>query len=147
VWDYTEFEAVKEDWNILELEDGSLIKTKFVLIGLRIIEDEKGIEFDINSSNIVGVFTPPEKRGPPSDRDYSPKELRDSIINYDVSFKIQKEGSSEYKLQNGSKLIVKLVTSQISKTDKYDKRGNPIYLLQNTVVPKFIPKQNDVRIR
>lgn len=139
MWNYTEFEVEKEDWNILELKDGSLIKTKFVLIALMKIEEEKRMGFDINALNAVGVLSPPEKRGPPSDRDYSPEELKGFIVDHDLSFKVQKEGLSEYRLQDGSKFSVKLIATQVLKTEKFDMRGNPIYLLQTTIAPKFVP--------
>lgn len=138
-----EFEVEKEDWNVLELEDGAIIKTKFVMIVLKKFEDEKGRGFETNASNILGVMAPPERRGPPSDRDYPRKELERSIINRDVPFKILKEGWSEYKLQDDSKLSVKLVTSQISKTDKFDRRGEPIYIVLNTAAPKFISAKTE----
>jgi hypothetical protein len=143
MWDYLEFEVEKEDWNILDLEDGPIIKTKFLMISLKKSEDEKGRGFETNALNIVGVMTPPERRGPHSDRDYTPEEIERSIINRDVPFKTREEGWSVYKLQDGSKLSVKLVTSQISKTDKFDRRGQSIYIVLNTAVPKFIPAKTE----
>jgi len=60
--DYIEFDVEKEDWGLLKLEDGAILKVKLVLINLRKIADGY---YDANSQVLVGVLVPKLLRGPP----------------------------------------------------------------------------------
>lgn len=67
-----DFEAIKEEWNEYKLSDGSKLKVKLVLIGVKRLKkyqpDGKPI-YIINSTNVVRVVDVPEKlKGKPSQR-------------------------------------------------------------------------------
>ena len=134
--DYVEFDVEKEEWGALKLKDGAIIKVKFVLISLRKASKEG---YDANAQTLIGALVPKPLRGSPSARKYSEEELRKSIIDYDVGFEVIKEPRSIYKLSDGNRLIVRVIVSQVMKTDKFNPRGEPIYIVQWTTAVKILP--------
>jgi len=136
--DYIEFDVEKEDWGFLKLEDGAILKIKFVLISLKKINDN----YDANGQVLVGSLLPKSLRGPPSQTMYSEEELRRSIVNYDVKFEVLKQAQSIYNLSDGNKVYINLVVTQVMKTDKYNSRGEQIYIVNSVQAVKIIPLRN-----
>lgn len=53
----------------------------------------------------------------------------------DIDFKTIKEEWNEYQVNDGTIIRMKVVVTNIVKlTDKYDKEGNPIYLVKSSNV-------------
>ncbi len=123
---YADFKTMKEDWNEYKLEDGTTIKIKTILI--KLINQPNG--FGINSTNAIGVFVPSDIVGTPSKTIYSPQELEQSIVKKDLKFDIVKEDWNVYQLKDGSKLSIKPVLVAVSRTNKYDPNGEPLYQIQ-----------------
>lgn len=72
-----DFREVEEHWNIYQLEDGSLLKVKLVLIGVKRLKkynpDGTPI-YLINSQNIVRVVRiPPELKAKPREPSLKPQ--------------------------------------------------------------------------
>jgi len=133
-----DFDVENEYWNLYQLEDGTILKHKMVLV--RVVKeevDETGRPvYGLAIQGIVGTIPPKELRGEPSTRRYSPKELSDSIIKEDMKFKPKEEHWNRYKLRNGTTIEIKPILTMVSKTDKFDERGEPIYLIQSQAVAK-----------
>ncbi|MBW1936877.1 MAG: hypothetical protein ACTSP1_19470, partial [Candidatus Freyarchaeota archaeon] len=75
----------------------------------------------------------------PSPRIYSPEELQASIIDDDVRYSTIVEEWNEYIAEDGASIRVKLVVVKVSRTDKTDRDGEPIYLVQTSVLPQILP--------
>lgn len=131
---YLNFEPVNEEWSEYKLEDGSIIKLKFVLI--KILKENDS--FALNSSNIIGVYPSQDLIATPSHEVYSPQELEQSIDIKDVNFEVIKEIGSVYKLEDGSELSVKPVLVLVSRSSKHDQHGEPIYLVQSQQIIKKV---------
>ena len=130
------FDIMKEDWNVYELSDGTILRTKFVLIKVaRGVDASGNIGYNFNSTNHVAAFTPNDKKGTPSTIRYSPNELQSSIVE-DVDFDAKKENWNVYDLEDKSRISVKLILTRVAKTDKCDPAGSPIYLTQTQTVIK-----------
>lgn len=142
---YIGFKAKHEDWSEYKLEDGTILKARFVLIKVLDTEeyDEQGNPvYDVNSINAVGVLVPEKLREKPSKERYSRKELEESIVKEDMEFERIKEGWNTYELENGAKISVKLVLAAVSRTNKFDSRGEPIYIFNiQPLVKGKIPKE------
>ncbi len=140
--EYLEFKVKKEVWNIYEVIDGSKIKAKFVLI--KIVKDEltEKLGLSVNAQKIITVIPPPKLRGPPSSKQLNFQELTDSIVDDDMEFKAIKDDWNVYELEDGTKIKAKLFITSISKTDKFDTLGDPIYSVQSQPVTKTLfPKK------
>lgn len=135
---FVNYKPLREDWNVYELRDGTIILLKFVLIKLKLAEeDEEPVNIDLNSQNIVGILTRQDLCGEPGTRKYGRKELEKSVVEEDIDFKPIEESWNEYKLEDGRKLFFKLVLTMASRTDKFDNRGEPIYLTQSQLLTKI----------
>lgn len=151
---YVDFEVGQEKWSKYKLEDDTILKCKFVLINVtteksldKMIEEakrkrEKGVKipFGIQGRNVIGVETPERLRGEPSGK-YTPEELRSSIVKEDMNFEILEEHWNDYKLKNDMQLRIRNSTISVSRTSKFNSRGDPVYLVDSTADVKIkVPK-------
>lgn len=128
---YIDFKATHEDWSEYKLKDGGILRARFILI--KVFDegeyDEHGNPvYGINSINAVGVLVPEKLRGNPSKEKYDRSELEKSIVEEDMEFEKIKEGWNTYELENGAKISIKLVLVSVSRTNKFDSKGEPIYI-------------------
>lgn len=140
--DDIQFDVIKEDWNVYKLPDGTILKTKIVLIKtVREINPAKNIGYNFNTQNHVAVFAPNDKKGAPTTKPLSPQELQLSATD-DMDFETMKEDWNVYQLEDGARIEIKLIVTRIGKTDKFDPMGSPIFLTQTqTVIKPKIPKE------
>jgi len=119
------FKIKNEDWSIFQLIDNVLEK-----------RSGKGFEGIMQLQNVLGVFSPEELRGKPSEP-YTHEELAKSIVNDDIDIeKVITQPWNEYELDNGMVFKVKNILVNVAKTDKYDKEGMPIYLVNCSAFAK-----------
>jgi hypothetical protein len=152
-FEYVNFEVEKESWNKYKLKDGSILKTKFVLINVlaekgfkdKVIkaktEKGVGVEFTFQSSNVIGVEIPPNLMGEPTDVHYSPQELEASVVEDEIDFETVAESWNAYKLNGGIHMKVRNSPIRVRRTSKLDIRGVPIYLVDFTADLKVFPKE------
>lgn len=148
-----EFEVEKEVWNRYRLEDNTILKAKFVLINIfaekdfedkiRKAKTEKGakVGFEFQSTNVVGVIVPPNLLGEPSNQHYSPQELEASVVKDEMDFETITESWNVYRLNGGIILKVRNSPIRIRRTNKFDSRGMPIYLIDFVADVKFVPQK------
>jgi len=125
--EYVNFSTLKEDWTIFELDDGSVLKAKFVL---KLVLRPKGTigDYSINSDTVVAVAVDKKWWGPPSNREYSLQEIMANIEKEEMSFKTKTPDSwNVYQLEDGSIISVKLELVTISRTSLYTTKGERTY--------------------
>lgn len=59
----------------------------------------------------------------------------------DMEFRAAKEDWSEYQVEDGFAVRIKLVVSSILKTQERDPQGNPVYIVQSTNIVKVLPPE------
>jgi len=137
-YEYLEFETVREDWNEYMIEDGTLLRIKFVMIKILRRKIPGGYDFRFNSNTVIGIHSP-EIREPANGR-YTPEELSKSIVKTDMNYKSLKEIWNRYIIKkDNSEIMVKIVITNIIKTNKYDEYGDPIYQIQTQPIFKMNP--------
>ncbi len=138
-----DFEVLREPWNVYQLEEGPILKIKYVLT--RVIkrrEDGGRFGYAFKGQNVVAFsHIPPELRGEPTRAIYSPMELQASIVNEDVRYTTIAEEWNEYLAEDGTKIRVKLTVVKVSRTNKRDVDGEPIYLVQTSLLPQIQPRK------
>lgn len=150
---FVDFKVKREEWNRYELQDenGSILKMKFVLINVFMEKDfRKKIEiagtekekaklgFRMQSQNIIGVEVPFELRGEPSTQNYTLGELRASVVKEDIDFEVITERWNIYELADGIlEMKVRNSPINVSRTNKFDVQGLPIYMVDSTVNVKL----------
>lgn len=156
-FEYINFTIEKESWNRYKLEDGTILKSKFVLIN---IIAKKGIEeklkkaktekvnipldLSLQPSNVVGVEVSPVLIGEPSTEICPISSLKDYIVAADLDFETISETWNQYllsfpKSNQTINLRVKSSPTKISRTSKFDRFGFPIYLADFTAEMKISP--------
>ncbi len=63
----------------------------------------------------------------------------------DMEFQTGREDWSEYQVEDGFTVRIKLVVSSILKTHERDPQGNPVYIVQSTNIVKVLPPETYTR--
>jgi hypothetical protein len=106
-----------------KLKDGTIISAW--IVPNYMIKDPNGVGG--NTGNVILAFIPPELRKPESYMPFTPADIQKNIIEEDVEFETLLEEFSVYKLSDGTKLSIKSIVSQISKTSLFTQAGEPVY--------------------
>lgn len=136
-----DFDVLREPWNVYQLEEGPILRIKYVLTRVvRRWEAGGRVGYAFKGQNVV-VFShiPPELKGEPTHAIYSPMELQASIVNDDIRYSTIAEEWNEYITEDGASIRVKLTVVKVSRTNKTDKDGDPVYLVQTSLLPQIQP--------
>jgi len=131
--EFLHFEIENEKWFTYEIEDGTILKSKFVLLVVVASgePDEQGArltKFGTQTLNVV--FSPLELRGPPGKK-WAVSELEEYITEANLKFRQLKNGGlNEYKLEKAI-IQVDYRIEQIDKTSKYNTNGMPAYIVRS----------------
>jgi len=133
-----DFDIIQEPWNSYELEEGILLKIRFIL--KKVIKEGTNYDYTLGSQNLTTVTHVPGKlKGPKTNQQFSPEELESNIINENVSFNVLREGWNKYIIEDGTRIRIKISLTKVSKTAKFDKDGNPIYIVNTSTKVTIIP--------
>lgn len=145
-----EYKIINEPWNFYKIEDGTILKTRFILemahfektleqMAREALESGKkigsdmGIGTGVNLSHrlLIQVSSPDDLMGEPSD--VKDVNLKDHVILEDMKFTTKKENLFEYHFENGFILKGKVVLINVDKTSFFNNNGCPIYLIDNNI--------------
>lgn len=139
-----DFEVLREPWNKYSIRDGSNVKSRYILTKVKKKESTKEgekVAYGIEGQNITVIYNVPrELKGPPSKRSYSPQELSSSIVADDMGYSTLSEEWNEYIVEDGTKIRVKDTVVKIARTDKSDRNGDPVYMVEHSTLM-------DIRVR
>jgi hypothetical protein len=141
--EYVPFQALKEDWTVFELPDGTILKAKFVL---QTVLKRKGSigQFSFKSQNIVSLVVPDKYWGEPVAKTYIEDEIAASVEEDWIEGIKSKTPDhwNVYQLENGVTISVKLELLGAGRTSLYDSKGERIYTfnLQPIVKAKIPPE-------
>lgn len=139
---FVDFETIKEGWSEYVLEDGTIIRTKAILLKVVRISNT---EFTFIERSFAVSFSPKEAKGPAGTLITSDEveKVVKSVKKEDLKTLISKPRWAEYELSSGEKFSTRAELVSSSLTDRYDENGDPIYGVQLTVIHKLIPKKDD----
>ena len=132
-----DFDVIRENWNMYDLADDTVIRTKNVLMAIIDAGPAKESEasapgmrkygFGLKLLNVI--HSPKHLRG--SKGKASPvSELEKFIVERNLKFRqIKDGGNSEYETKK-SKIIVSTRIRQVDKTSKFDENGMPAYIVR-----------------
>lgn len=141
-----DFEILREPWNKYSLKDGAYLKSRFILLKIkkRLVPatvTEKKTEYGFEGQNLTVAYSiPAELKGPPSDVQYSPQQLSESKKD-DIAYDTLGEEWNEYVLEDGTALKIKNTVVAISRTDKVDKNGDPVYFVTSSQILGIKPRK------
>jgi hypothetical protein len=125
-----DFDVMKENWSIYELEDDAAIRIKIVLTDLEETNQAGGKpnKLGFGARLLSTVFSPTAIKGEKGGV-WNLKELEAAIIQSNLKFRLIKDGGpSEYETSK-AKITIRHILRSVDKTSKFDQRGNPAYII------------------
>lgn len=152
---FQDFEIENEGWSIYRVEDETIIKLRIFLSAVSKARpdpnnpDNIGYELSLSPVNTVAI-PDPKNRGNPTPGSFTPRQLQESIVKEDMTFTAIQEPWNVYRFKDGTRLSIRIQAVKISKTDKYDAKGIPVYFINHqpqikTTLPPEL-KKKQVRI-
>lgn len=128
--EFTDFEIIREEWNILELEDDAILRIRPVMLFLIKSEDKpQREELQVRWNTQTSVLGP--EKGDPNDAPLPTELIRENIVEENLRFRFLKEGQSEYVLEDGHRLFLQVTPVRFDKSSLFDKDGERAYLVSN----------------
>lgn len=138
-----DFEVLREPWNKYSVEDGSYLKARFVVTKFKKREPttaEEMLQYGVEGKNLMVAYNvPDELKGTPSTRTYSPEEIRENLK--DMRYSIVFEEWNEYVLEDGTVMRIKSSATEIARTDKFDRNGDPVYFVNTSQILALKPRK------
>jgi len=136
-----DFDVVREPWHKYELNDNTTIKIKYVLTRLFKTQTGEKRNYGIDGQTITVILPTKESKGQPDPTKYTSEDYNKAIIQEDVRYNTISDEWYEYIVDDGSKIRLKMTVSGISKTDKFDANGDPVYIVNNNfMIQVKLPK-------
>jgi hypothetical protein len=137
-----DFKVVKEFWDAYNLSDGTILKNRVILTGVKKLDndhiDNKGNEYEFDFQSIQSFIFSKKSKGNPHTKFYTKQELDDSYKK-EILCSTVSEKWNEYMINdNGTKLKLKSTVTGISKSDIFLQNGDPIYNVKIKILSKVI---------
>ncbi len=125
-----DFELIGESWTIVQLEDGTIIRMRPVLLFLRRdrVKGQKPVRGGMKITLQFGVWS--NRKGKPSGVPLTMDLIQKSISRRNLSFKFLQRGESTYRT-DGRTLQLRATPTQFDKTSLFDIDGEPVYNVQH----------------
>ncbi|MGA3290433.1 MAG: hypothetical protein ABSD42_09370 [Candidatus Bathyarchaeia archaeon] len=121
-----DFEILREPWSKYKLEDGTLLRLKNpVLHVFKSSEnDQQGLlNYRTAGCSLMSALIPKELLGKPSEKEE--KDSKDTTC--EMKFSVICEDWCDYKASDGMILKTKTEATQIRKSKKFNRDGEPMY--------------------
>jgi hypothetical protein len=152
--EFADFKVIHENWDLHELNNNSLLRSRVILSGVlqdkekidKLIEQMKGekkpvLAMAFRTRQHFEVEAPPSSRGLPDSKTYSIDELKSCIVDEDIDFKTTQQSWNIYELESGIRIKLRLSVTALSRTNKFDGFGMPIYIIDSNIEGKTeLPK-------
>ena len=146
-----DFRTIREEWMNIQLEDGTVIRFKTVLV--RVFETGEidpitgEPKYAVEGQNIVVARAPDELKGEPSDFIPPIQEIVKKKKPTEIKIKgITGDEWNEYELETGKKIRTKPIITKVLRIDGYyDRYGNPLYIVQSQTVATSSPIKHYTR--
>lgn len=119
-----------ESWSTYRLKDGTILKVREVMIkAMRLpsFDPQGNPIYSVNSTPIYGVVPPRSVLGQESPP-FTQEELTKSVVEPNMKFEIIQEPWNRYVLADGTEIETRAILETVSKTNKNDHFGEPIYV-------------------
>ncbi len=137
-----DFKVIKEFWDAYNLSDGTLLKNRVILTGVKkwdnSSKENKGNEYEFDFQSIQSFIFSKKSKGNPHTKLYTKQEL-DESYKIDIVHNAISEKWNEYVINDdGTKLKLKSTITRITKSDIFLQNGDPIYNVKIKILSKVI---------
>ncbi len=142
-----DFDIQKYSLNRYELDDGTILRVMHIPVKIFKSDkfDQRGTPiYIIQSQIIVSAIVPQELKGRP-DPPLTQNEFNELDLE-PIDFRILNEPWNEYNLADGTVVRLRVIINQISKSERKNQFGEPIYFVSDTRsidtrVPKYLRRK------
>lgn len=131
-----DFKVIKENWDLYLINDGTKLKSRVVLTGVKKSKTSPEKEYEFDFQSIQSFIFSEKSTGSSHKKLYSKEEL-ESSYKKELTFSIESEKWNEYLLDDDTKVRLKNTIAGISKSDLYLQNGDPIYNVKIRVLSKI----------
>ncbi len=149
-----DFKVIKEFWDVYDLTDGTKLKNRVILTGVKKLNNNnnniinsnntnntrnnKINEYEFDFQSIQSFIFSKKSKSNPHTKLYTKNEL-ESSYKIETPFNTISEKWNEYMINDdGTKLKLKSTVTQIQKSDIVLQNGDPIYNVKIKILSKVI---------
>src|SRR6266852_9536984 len=130
-----EFTVISEPWIKYKLEDQTKLFVKLVVVKVVRGNEHGQPVYNMSAQNVIAIHGAPSLRGQPTTTQLNLADPTSYKILASLDFdRMDEEKWNEYHLTDGTVLKARLELSNVSRIDKYQGDGDPVYLV-NTSQP------------
>ncbi len=144
-----DFKVIKEFWDVYELNDGTKLKNRVILTGVKKLnigsinidnnnKNNKNNEYEFDFQSIQSFIFSEKSKGNPHTSFYKKQEL-DTSYRIDMPYSAISEKWNEYIVNDdGTKLKLKSTVTDVKKSNIFLQNGDPIYNVRIKILSKVI---------
>jgi len=142
-----DFKVVKEFWDVYDLNDGTKLKNRVILTGVKKLssnsinngnngENNKNNEYEFDFQSIQSFIFSEKSKGNPHTNFYKKEEL-DTSYKIEVPHSAISEKWNEYAVKDdGTKIKLKSTVTDVKKSNIFLQNGDPIYNVRIKILSK-----------
>jgi hypothetical protein len=141
-----DFKVVKEFWDVYDLNDGTKLKNRVILTGVKklnsnsinIGNNDKNNEYEFDFQSIQSFIFSEKSKGNPHTNFYKKEEL-DTSYKIEVPHSVISEKWNEYAVKDdGTRIKLKSTVTDVKKSNIFLQNGDPIYNVRIKILSKVI---------
>ena len=144
-----DFKVVKEFWDVYDLNDGTKLKNRVILTGVKKLnsnsinignngKNNKNNEYEFDFQSIQSFIFSEKSKGKPHTNFYKKEEL-DTSYKIEVPHSVISEKWNEYAVKDdGTRIKLKSTVTDVKKSNIFLQNGDPIYNVRIKILSKVI---------
>ena len=144
-----DFKVVKEFWDVYDLNDGTKLKNRVILTGVKKLninsidadsngKNNKSNEYEFDFQSIQSFIFSEKSKGNPHTNTFKKQEL-DTSYKIEVPYSAVSEKWNEYTVNDdGTKLKLKCTVTDVKKSNIFLQNGDPIYNVRIKILSKVV---------
>lgn len=127
--EYERFDVAQEPWCKYRLDDGTMLRARFVLLKVsKIYSGVNPAGANITAQTLIVTEVPKKNHGPPG-RPLPVPELQKFVVKDNLGFRPLEERPSVYLLEDGRVLQAQVRLAKVARSSVFDLEGQPQYLV------------------
>ena len=127
-----DFDIVKEPWNKYEIQDGSVLKIRTILMKVERILENKQFKFNMETQTLTVIHAGSDLKGKPNPKPVSNLEIQQAIEKPNMRYNTIAQEFNEYALDDGTMIKIYTHVTNISRSTLKNKSGDPIYSVMSS---------------
>jgi len=136
-----DFEIIKEPWNMYQIIDNSVLKTRTVLKKIERVMDGDKVSFRVDAQTLTVIYADNSLKGSPNTTPITKEDMVKHIDKSDMHYDTVSQEFNEYHLDDGTKIKIFTNVTTISRTTLKDQKGEPVYNIKSSNTVEIKPSE------